>query len=257
MMIEVIDLYKSFRESEVLKGIDFLVERGEILALVGRSGYGKSVILKHVVGLLKGDRGKVLIDGEDISISRGRGLERLRRKFGFLFQGGALFDSMNVFENIAFPLREKTKLSKEKISDRVLLELKLVDLAGVENKFPAELSGGMKKRVALARCLAMDPEIMLFDEPTTGLDPITAHAINRLIMDTHERLKFTGIIITHEVYQVMNMVQKIALLNNGKIEAMGTPAEMKVSDNSLMRQFISGSIVPDNTFEKGRSHETV
>ena len=245
-MIEVTGLHKSFGGFEVLKGINFRVERGEIMALIGRSGYGKSVLLKHVVGLLKGDQGTVLINGRDISLSRGTALENLRRKFGFLFQGGALFDSMNVFDNIAFPLREKKRMSKEKIRERVLRELKLVDLEGVENKFPAELSGGMKKRVALARCLALDPEIMLFDEPTTGLDPITAHAINQLILDTHGRLKFTGIIITHDIAQILTMVQKVALLNEGKIEVMGTPAEIQVSNNPLARQFLNGTNGPSH-----------
>ena len=254
-MIEVIDLHKSFNSAEVLKGINLEVEQGEIVALIGRSGYGKSVLLKHIVGLIKADKGKVLIDGEDMGRSRGRSLERLRKKFGFLFQGGALFDSLNVFDNIAFPLHEKTRMSKDKIRERVLFELEQVGLSGVENKFPAELSGGMKKRVALARCLVMDPEIMLFDEPTTGLDPITAHAINQLIHDTHQRLQFTGIIITHDITQMLSIVQKVALLNEGTIEVCGTPDEMLVSKNLLIRQFINGSTGGFiNHFEKGKGN---
>jgi phospholipid/cholesterol/gamma-HCH transport system ATP-binding protein len=241
-MIEVIDLHKSFNGAEVLKGINLKVEQGEIIALIGRSGYGKSVLLKHIVGLIKADRGKVLIDGEDILQSSGRSMERMRKKIGFLFQGGALFDSLNVFDNIAFPLREKTQMSKEKIRERVLFELKQVDLSGIEKKFPAELSGGMKKRVALARCLVMDPAIMLFDEPTTGLDPITAFAINQLIQNTHQRLKFTGIIITHDITQMLSIVQKVALLHDGKIAEFGTPDEMRISKNPLIRQFINGNI---------------
>jgi phospholipid/cholesterol/gamma-HCH transport system ATP-binding protein len=254
-MIEVIDLHKSFNSAEVLKGINLEVEQGEIVALIGRSGYGKSVLLKHIVGLIKADKGKVLIDGEDMGRSRGRSLERLRKKFGFLFQGGALFDSLNVFDNIAFPLREKTRMNKDKIRERVLFELEQVDLSGVENKFPAELSGGMKKRVALARCLVMDPEIMLFDEPTTGLDPITAHAINQLIHDTHQRLQFTGIIITHDINQMLSIVQKVALLNEGTIEICAAPDEIRVSKNLLIRQFINGGIGgPINYLEKGKGN---
>jgi len=254
-MIEVIDLHKSFNGAEVLKGINLTVEQGEIIALIGRSGYGKSVLLKHIVGLLRADKGKVLIDGEDIGRSRGRSMERLRKKFGFLFQGGALFDSLAVFDNIAFPLQEKTLMSTDEIRKRVLFDLGQVGLSGVEKKFPAELSGGMKKRVALARCLVMDPEIMLFDEPTTGLDPITAHAINQLIYDTHQRLKFTGIIITHDINQMLSIVQKVALLNEGKIEESGTPDEMRVSKNLLIRQFINGSSGdPINYLEKGKGN---
>ncbi|MCX5853923.1 MAG: ABC transporter ATP-binding protein [Deltaproteobacteria bacterium] len=236
-MIEVIDLHKSFNGVDILRGIEFRVEKGEILALIGKSGHGKSVLLKHIVGLTKPDRGCVLIGGEDIGKSRGNDLERLRGKFGYLFQGGALFDSINVFENVAFPLQEKTRLDKEKIREKVLRELDQVGLAGVENKYPAELSGGMKKRVSLARCLCTDPEIMLFDEPTTGLDPVTARSINNLIRETHERLRFTGVIITHDIAQIVSIVQKIAVLNEGRIELTGTPEEIKSSDDPLVRQF--------------------
>jgi len=258
-MIEVIDLHKSFNGAEVLKGINFTVEKGEIIALIGRSGYGKSVLLKHIVGLIKPDQGKVLIDGEDIVQSRGRSMERLRKKFGFLFQGGALFDSLNVFDNIAFPLREKTRMGNDKIRERVLSELEQVELSGIENKFPAELSGGMKKRVALARCLVMDPAIMLFDEPTTGLDPITAHAINQLIQNTHKRRKFTGIIITHDITQMLSIVHKVALLNNGKIEEYGTPDEILISKNPLLQQFLNRAMDGDNTntYEKGKNNAQV
>ncbi|MDO8784942.1 MAG: ABC transporter ATP-binding protein [Syntrophales bacterium] len=239
-MIEVIDLHKSLNGAEVLKGITFKVEKGEILALIGKSGHGKSVLLKHIVGLIRAERGKVLINGEDISQSRGSAREQLRKKIGFLFQGGALFDSISVFDNVAFPLREKTRLKRDEIRERVLFELAQVGLSEVESKFPAELSGGMKKRVALARCLIMDPEIMLFDEPTTGLDPATAKSINTLIRETHERLKFTGIIITHDIYQIFSMVQKIAVLNEGRIELIGTPTEIKTSEDPFVRQFFHG-----------------
>ncbi|MCX5836478.1 MAG: ABC transporter ATP-binding protein [Deltaproteobacteria bacterium] len=236
-MIEAIDLYKSFNGMDVLRGIRFRVEKGEIMALIGKSGHGKSVLLKHIVGIIKPDRGQVLIDGEDIGQSRGSALEELRRKFGFLFQGGALFDSINVFDNVAFPLREKTRMDRENIRQRVMQELEQVGLPGAGNKYPAELSGGMKKRVALARCLSTDPEIMLFDEPTTGLDPITARSINKLIRETHERLKFTGVIITHDITQILSVVQKVAVLNEGKIEVIVKPEEIRSSDDPFIRQF--------------------
>ena len=239
IMIEAIDLYKSFNGIDVLRGIGFRVEKGEIMALIGKSGHGKSVLLKHIVGIIKPDRGQVLIDGEDIGQSRGSALEGLRRKFGFLFQGGALFDSINVFDNVAFPLQEKTRMDRENIRQRVIQELEQVGLPEAGNKYPAELSGGMKKRVALARCLSTDPEIMLFDEPTTGLDPITARSINNLIRETHERLKFTGIIITHDVAQILSVVQKVAILNEGKIESIVKPGEVRSSDDPFIRQFFA------------------
>jgi phospholipid/cholesterol/gamma-HCH transport system ATP-binding protein len=238
-MIEVIDLHKSLNGVQVLKGINFKVDTGEILALMGKSGHGKSVLLKHIVGILKPDRGNILIDGEDIGTSRGTALERLRSKLGFLFQGGALFDSINVFENVAFPLREKTHLPKEKIREKVLQELEQVGLPGVENKYPAELSGGMKKRVALARCLCTDPEIMLFDEPTTGLDNVTARSINNLIKETHDRIRFTGVMITHDINQVLSIVQKVAVLDAGTIEFTGTPEEIRATTDPIVRQFFN------------------
>jgi phospholipid/cholesterol/gamma-HCH transport system ATP-binding protein len=238
-MIEVIDLHKSLNGAQVLKGINVRVDKGEILAIMGKSGHGKSVFLKHIVGIMKPDRGNILIDGEDICKSRGTELERLRRRFGFLFQGGALFDSINVFENVAFPLREKTRMDKEKIREKVLRELEQVGLPGVENKYPAELSGGMKKRVALARCLCTDPEIMLFDEPTTGLDPVTARSINTLIKETHERIHFTGVMITHDINQVLSIVQKVAVLDAGIIEFTGTPDEIRATTDPVVRQFFN------------------
>ena len=241
-MIEVINLHKSFNGFQVLEGISLRVEKGEILALIGKSGYGKSVLLKHIVGLLKGDQGKVLIDGEDIAKCKGTALEQLRKKFGFLFQGGALFDSLNIFDNVAFPLREKTKMKESEIREKALFELEQVGLKGSENKYPAELSGGMKKRAAFARSLIMDPEIMLFDEPTTGLDPIIANTIHKLIKDTHDRLKFTGIIVTHEVPKIFSIVQRVAMLNDGVIIAMGNPEEFLGSPHPLVQQFVSGGL---------------
>ncbi len=240
-MIHICDLYKSFNGQEVLRGVSLRIERGELMALIGMSGYGKSVLLKHIIGLMKPDRGQVLIDQQDILQLKGRALEDMRTRFGFLFQGGALFDSLTVFENVAFPLREKTAMKEAEIEARVVFELEQVGMSGAEDKNPAELSGGMKKRVALARALVMDPEIMLFDEPTTGLDPVTTSLIQRFISQCHERLGFTGIIVTHEIPKIFEIVDRVALLNQGKIAEVGTPDQIRKSTRPEVAQFISGA----------------
>ncbi len=241
-MIRVEDLYKSFNGLEVLRGVSLEIERGEILALIGMSGYGKSVLLKHIAGLMKPDRGRVLVDGEDMCCLKGRELERLRSRFGFLFQGGALFDSLTIFENVAFPLKEKTTLSDREIREKVLSKLEQVGLSGSEHKYPAEISGGMVKRAALARALARDPEIMLFDEPTTGLDPIIAHAILTLIDSCHKGLQFTGIIVTHQIPRIFGIVQKVAMLYGVTILTMGSPEEFLSSNEPIVKQFVSGNV---------------
>lgn len=241
-MIRVEELHKSFNGFEVLRGASLQVGKGEVVALIGRSGYGKSVLMKHLAGLMKPDHGRVLVDGHDISRLNAKDLVRLRSRFGFLFQGGALFDSLTVFDNVAFPLREKTKLKEKEISDRVLYELNQVGLTDSENKYPAEISGGMIKRAALARALVREPEIMFFDEPTTGLDPITANAILSLISSCHQRLKFTGIIVTHEIPKIFDIVAKVAMLHDGRILIAGSPQEILSSDNPLVQQFVNDSI---------------
>jgi len=241
-MIRVENLYKSFNGLEVLRGVSLEIDKGEVLALIGMSGFGKSVLLKHIAGLMKPDRGRVLIDGEDMCHLKGKDLERMRSRFGFLFQGGALFDSLTVFENVAFPLREKTMLSDEEIKATVLSKLEQVGLAGTEHKYPAELSGGMIKRAALARALVRDPEIMLFDEPTTGLDPIIAHTILTLIDFCHKGLNFTGIIVTHQIPRIFDIVQKVAMLHGGTILAGGSPETIASSNEPIVRQFVSGNI---------------
>ncbi len=241
-MIEVVDLHKGFNGFEVLRGINLKVETGHILALIGGSGKGKSVLLKIIIGLLKPDRGKVLIDNQDFSRLRGRTLKQLKERCGIVFQGGALFDSLTVFENVAFPLREKTKLNTRQISEAVLKELSRVGLSGAEKKYPAEISGGMKKRVALARCLVMNPEIVLFDEPTTGLDPLIGKAIHKLIRECQKSLKFTAIIITHEIPAIFSMVDRVAMLYEGKILAQGTPEEIAESKDPVIHQFIHGEL---------------
>jgi phospholipid/cholesterol/gamma-HCH transport system ATP-binding protein len=241
-MIKIEDLYKSFDGLQVLRGASFQVAKGEIVALIGRSGYGKSVLLKLVAGLMRPDRGRVLIDGNDMSCMRGKELERVRNRYGFVFQSGALFDSLTVFENVAFPLREGTHLTEKEISERVLSMLDQLGLIGSENKYPAQISGGMIKRTALARSLVRNPEILLIDEPTTGLDPIIAHAILNLIDSCHTRFEFTGILVTHEIPKVFEVVQKVAMLHEGKILAVESPEEIQASNDPIIRQFINGSI---------------
>jgi phospholipid/cholesterol/gamma-HCH transport system ATP-binding protein len=239
-MIEIIKLYKHFNGTPVLKGVTLNVPRGDLLALIGRSGIGKSVLLKHIVGLIKPDQGAVLINGSDINSLRGKQLVEIRKQFGFLFQGGALFDSFTVYDNVAFPLREKTKLSEKQIKERVMHELEQMGLKNDGHKYPAELSGGMRKRAALARALVMDPSIMLFDEPTTGLDPIIGQTILDYIQQCHQRLKFTGIMVTHEVTKVFNIVQQIAMIHEGEIIAQGSPEAVQKQNNPIYDQFVRG-----------------
>jgi len=241
-MIDFEDLHKSFDGVEVIKGLNLRVDKGELLALIGRSGQGKSVLLKQAAGLIKPDRGRVLVDGQEIGHIKGKALARLRSRLGFLFQGGALFDSMSIFDNVAFPLREKSGLSEEEIGKRVVDELKLIGLSGSEGKYPSQLSGGMIKRAALARELVLGPEIMFFDEPTTGLDPIIGNAILKLIDDIHKRFHFTGIIVTHEVPKVFEIVDKVAMLHEGTLLAKGSPEEIIASEDPIVQQFIKGDL---------------
>lgn len=241
-MIELINLRKSFSGQEVLRSINLKVNAGQSLAFIGGSGSGKSVLLKHIIGLFKPDSGKILIDNEDISKLRGRKLKRLKERFGMVFQGGALFDSLTVFENVAFPLREKTRMRASQIREKVFEELAEVGLSGAENKYPAEISGGMKKRVALARCLVMSPEIILFDEPTTGLDPLISKAIHNMIRSCQKSYKFTAIVVTHEIPEIFSMVDRVAMLYNGSIHTEGTPEEIQNSKDPVIHQFIHGEL---------------
>jgi phospholipid/cholesterol/gamma-HCH transport system ATP-binding protein len=237
-MIHVQEIHKSFGNAQVLKGVSFDVPQGKILALVGRSGCGKSVILKHIAGLLKPDNGHVFINGNDLCNLSGRKLLRLIERFGFLFQNGALFDSMTIFDNVAFPLREKTRLNEREIREKVLSDLDQVGLIGSEEKFPSQVSGGMIKRASLARALIEEPDIMLFDEPTTGLDPITGQSILALIDSCHKRFGFTGIIVTHEIPRVFSIVDKVALLHEGVVLFYGSPSEIMESNDPIIRPFI-------------------
>ncbi|MBW2027636.1 MAG: ABC transporter ATP-binding protein [Deltaproteobacteria bacterium] len=239
-MIKVEDLHKSFDGVEVIKGINLSVDKGEIIALIGGSGHGKSVLLKQMAGLLKPDRGHILIDGLEIGRIKGRALSHLRSRMGFLFQGGALFDSMTVLDNVAFPLREKTRLKEAEIKEKVFHVLEMVGLSEAEGKFPSQLSGGMIKRAALARELVWNPEIMFFDEPTTGLDPIIGHSILKLIDNLHRTYGFTGIIVTHEIPRVFDIVDRVAMLYEGVILISGPPEEVRNSEDPIVRQFVRG-----------------
>lgn len=241
-MIKVENLHKSFDGHEVLKGISFEVKRGQVVALIGGSGDGKSVLLKHVAGLMRPDEGRVTIDGKEIGRLRGSELSELRTRLGFLFQGGALFDSMSIFDNVAFPLKEKTRLSDELIGEKAMEELKHVGLSGSEQKYPSQLSGGMVKRAALARALVTEPEIMLFDEPTTGLDPVRGGVILRLIASCHQRLSFTGILVTHEIPRVFDIVDKVFMLHDGVVWAQGTGDALINSEDPVVREFIGETV---------------
>ena len=241
-LMQVRNLHKRFGRQVVLQGLSLDIGRGEIMAVVGRSGTGKSVFLKHLIGLIRPDSGQILVDGEDIHRDGSRTLARIRERFGMLFQGGALFDSLTVEDNIAFPLRERTRMSAAQIQGVVAETLKGVGLEGVEGKFPEQLSGGMRKRVALARALAMHPEIVLFDEPTTGLDPILVRAIHRLIADTQARFHYTAVIVSHELPEIFDIATRVAMLHNGAILEVDTAAHFQHSNNPAVQQFIAGRL---------------
>lgn len=241
-MIRIENLHKSFGSQQVLRGVHLEIPDKAIFAVVGGSGAGKSCLLKHVIGLLRPDMGRVWVDDVDVTGLGRRALNRVRNRFGMLFQGGALFDSLSVYDNVAFPLREKTRTSEAEIKIKVEERLFQVGLAGGGDKFPSELSGGMRKRAALARALVSDPEILLFDEPTTGLDPIRVHAIHRLIQDLHGLLGFTAVIVSHEIPEVFSIATHIAMLHGGKIIESGSPSDLQASDDPVVRQFLSGAL---------------
>lgn len=239
-MIEIIDLKKSFNGKVVLNGVDLSIEKGKITVIIGRSGEGKSVLIKHIIGLLKPDSGKILIDGHDMTKMREREFIEVLKRFGMLFQGAALFDSMTVAENVGFPLKEHTDLSDKEIRKIVSEKLRRVGLVGVEGMMPADLSGGMKKRVGLARAIVMDPEIVLFDEPTTGLDPIMGDSIADLMLETQKALETTYIVITHDIQLTYKIADMVAMLHEGRIIEKGTVEEMKKNPNPILRQFLEG-----------------
>ena len=239
--IEFEGVWKRLGRKEVLRGIDLEVRRGECLVIIGRSGTGKSVLLKHVVGLMQPDRGVVRVNGLEVASLTEHDLLGLRREMAMLFQGGALFDSMSVGENIGLPLREHTRMPQQQVDIIVSEKLALVGLDGNEAMRPSSLSGGMKKRAALARSLVLNPRIMLYDEPTTGLDPITSDVINRLIRRLQQRLGMTSIAVTHDMRSAYHIADRIAMLHEGRIHAVGTPDEIQATTDPAVRQFIEGS----------------
>jgi phospholipid/cholesterol/gamma-HCH transport system ATP-binding protein len=239
-MIEVRNIEKSFGASKVLDGVSFRIENGESVVIIGRSGGGKSVLLKHLVGLLQPDTGDVLIDGENIGPLNERQLLRVRKKFGMVFQGAALFDSMTVAENVAFAFRRHKNLTAGEIARRVAATLEMVDLPGTENRKPAELSGGMRKRVGLARAIIYEPQIVLYDEPTTGLDPIVSDSIDRLIIRVRDHLKVTSIVVTHDMRSARRVGNHVLMLHEKKIYANCTPESLFASQDPIVRQFVDG-----------------
>lgn len=239
-MIQIQGLVKSFGAQPVLRGVDLEVPAGAITIIIGRSGGGKSVLLRHLLGLLRPDAGRVLVDGVELTALRGRALDRVRERYGVVFQGGALFDSLTCAENVAFPLREKTRLAREEIARRVARALEQVGLADAAHKYPEEISGGMRKRVAIARALVTEPEIVFFDEPTTGLDPILVTGIHRLILELHRRLRFTAVMVSHEIPEIFEIADLVAMLHDGRIVEVGPPEAIQRSANPVVQQFIRG-----------------
>lgn len=238
-MIKLVGVEKTLGGQPVLRGIDLTIPKGSLTTIIGRSGEGKSVLLKHMIGLLQPDRGQVWVDGVEISRLKGRQLNEVRKRFAMLFQGAALFDSLTVSENVAFPLREKLRMKGPEVTSRVEEQLEQVGLAGMGHKFPAELSGGMKKRAGLARALVMEPEIMLFDEPTTGLDPLMAKAIHDLLLSMQQKFGFTAVMVSHEIPEIFAISDWVAMLKDGKIAAMARSSEFQRIADPEIREFIS------------------
>ena len=238
--IELCELTKTLSGRTVLDGVSLSILKGETMSVIGGSGAGKSVTLKHIVGLMKPDRGCVKIDGVDVTNTNHGSLEAARRKIGFCFQGSALLNSLTVFENVALPLREHEKIGSDEIRRRVDEKLSLVGLSEAGHKLPAEISGGMKKRVGLARAIIRNPEILLYDEPTAGLDPVIGRTINDLILDMQKKLNVTSVLVTHDMSSAFRVSNRIAMLVKGKIVKLGTPAEFKASEDPLVQQFIYG-----------------
>lgn len=237
-MIQMIDVRKSFGAQEVLKGINLSIFEGKTTVIVGESGQGKSLIIKHILGLMKPTSGKVLVEGKDINIISRKKLKEIRADFGVLFQHAALFDSMTVFENIALPLRERTKASEEEIRNKVAEMLALMDLEGSGEKYPAQISGGMKKRVGLARALVLNPKIVFFDEPTTGLDIAKSNEIYRVFFRTQTKLGYTSVIVSHDVPKIFKLADYVALLYDGVIQDCISPEDFQTSENPVIREFV-------------------
>jgi len=241
-MIRVVNLKKAFNGQEVLRGVNLEVPKGEITTIIGRSGGGKSVFLKHLVGLLKPDSGEIYVDGVDITKLKGSALDKVKRKFGMVFQGAALFDSLTVLDNLAFPLRELTDLGEGEILKMVTSILERIGMAGMGDKYPDEISGGMKKRVGLARVIIMSPEYIFFDEPTTGLDPIVEKSIHQLMMQCREMVQCTDIVVSHNVREILKISDHVALLHEGRIIEVSSPEEIIRSEKPEVQEFFKTSV---------------
>src|SRR3954463_4071114 len=241
--VEFRGVHKAYGTKRVLRGADLTVYRGEVLVILGGSGSGKSVTLRHMLGLEAPDAGRVLVEDEDITDLPEEELYRVRKKFGMLFQSGALFDSMTVFENVAFPLREHTEMTEEEIEQSVNEKLELVNLPNTGHLMPVDLSGGMRKRVGLARSIVLNPQVILYDEPTTGLDPITSQKINELIIDLQAKLNVTSVVVTHDIQSAFSVGDRIAFLNKGIFEWVGTMEDARNSDHPVLREFLKASAV--------------
>ena len=240
-MIEIRGIHKYFSKNHVLRGVDLTIRDGETIVIIGRSGCGKSVLLKHMIGILEPDQGEILIDGVNVHALSPKEQEQYRLQQGMLFQGAALFDSLTVKENVGFSLYEHTQLPAKAIEEKVREKLSLVGLQGIEHLMPSSLSGGMQKRVGLARAICNEPKIILYDEPTTGLDPINADVINDLILRMQERLKVTSVVVTHDMKSAYKVGNRIAMLYDGVIIGVGSPEEIKNTSDPIVAQFITGS----------------
>jgi phospholipid/cholesterol/gamma-HCH transport system ATP-binding protein len=240
--IRIEGLQKRFASQPVLRGVDLHVEPGELMVVIGRSGGGKSVLLRHILGLVRPDAGRILIGDEDVTAQRGRALDRVREQFGVVFQGGALFDSLTVLQNVMFPIKEKGRLAVTDIVPRAQEALAQVGLADMGHKFPAEISGGMRKRVAIARALVTEPQVVFLDEPTTGLDPILVNSIHHLIVTLHRRFNFTAVMVSHEIPEIFGIADRVAVLHDGRIRQVGRPDAIESSPDPAVRQFIHGEI---------------
>jgi len=238
-MIEIKNLKKSFGDKKVLNGVNLDIIKGETLVIIGKSGCGKSVMLKHILGLMTPDEGDVIIEGQNLRGMKRKDLYAIRKKFGFLFQGAALFDSMNVEENVGLGLRENKRYSDKEISEIVAEKLELVGLPGIQKQSPADLSGGMKKRVSLARAIADEPEYILYDEPTTGLDPVMSDNIDELIVDLSNKLKVTSIVVTHDIFSVIEIAERVVMMDGGVVYFSGTPKELFASEDTVIKEFLN------------------
>lgn len=253
IVIELKEVHKAFGAQRVLRGVNLQVREGTTMVIVGASGQGKSVILKHMLGLVRPDHGEVLVFGRDLMRVRARELKEIRTYFGVLFQNAALFDSMTVFDNVALPLRERTKVPEEQIRRSVMEKLELMDLLGAEHKYPAQISGGMRKRVGLARALMLNPRVVFFDEPTTGLDVHKSNEIYRLFHKTQQQLKYTAVIVSHDVPKIFKLADAVALLAQGVIQGAMSPETFQLADNPIIRDFVETTMGPIYQSEKEES----